>query len=143
MGNYVDRTDVRRRLRRNYEALYSVDGAVDTDVLDDDIEAAEGQVDGYLGQRYVVPITDASALRLVKAWALSLVEEQAYNVPGRKLPTNVEQRVKRAHAQLAKAAEGDLGLGAPEVPTERSAATETMIVEGNTPEMERADLKGW
>jgi len=146
MGNYIGRTEVQDRLRRNYTALYTPKGgsAVDTDIVDADIEAAEAGVDGYLAQRYVVPITNADAIKLCKGWALTLLEELAYgSVPGREIPANVQSRVDRAHKQLEKAATGDLSLGAPTVPDERSDATGVIIVEGNTPEMERADLDGW
>jgi len=143
MGNYATRTDVQRRLRRNYETLYTRDGAIDTDLVDADIAAAEAEIDGALAQRYTVPVT-AGNTELLRQWALTLVEDLAYGaVPGREVPKNVAARVDVVRRQIRDAGEGKFSLGAAAVPTERPDATGTLIVEGNTPEMTRTKLEGW
>jgi phage gp36-like protein len=144
MGNYVSRSDVQDRLRRSYDTLYSRDGVVDTDVVDADIAAAEAEVDGYLGQRYIVPVTASGALPLLKHWTLSLVEDLAYGaVPGRKPPENVTARVATVRAQMDKAAAGTLSLGASTVPSERTDAADCILVEGEDPVFTRTCLEGY
>lgn len=144
MGNYISRTDVENRLRRSYDTLYTRDGAVDTDLVDADIEAAEGTVDGYLAKRYLVPITDTAALRIVKAWALTLCEELAYGaVPGRELPESVATRAEAARAQLEAAARGELALGSAETVAEATGSADCIVVESETPVMTRTKLAGF
>jgi phage gp36-like protein len=144
MGNYITRADVDARLRRNYDTLYTRDGAVDTAVVDADIAAAEAEVDGHLAQRYAVPVTAAGALPLLKHWALTLLEDLAYGaIPGREVPKHITARVEAVRKQLASAAEGKLSLGAATVPDERPAAAENLLVDGAAPEFQRSDLEAW
>ena len=139
-GNYITSyTDVKLRLRRTYETLYTRDGAIDTEVVDADIEAAEAELHSYLAQRYTVPVTGGNQ-ELLKHWALTLLEDIAY---GMNIPDAIATRVAATRKRLEKVAEGDLSLGAATVPDERAAATDAIIVEGATPEFERDDLKGW
>lgn len=146
MGNYISRTDVSNRLRRNYDTLYTKPGAgsVDTDLVDADIEAAEATVDGYLAKRYLVPVTDTSALRLCKAWALVMAEELAYGaVPGRELPESVASRAKAAREQMQAAADGKMALGSATTVAEATAASGCIITAGDTPVMTRTKLEGF
>jgi phage gp36-like protein len=146
MGNYITRTDVEARLRRSFETLYTLPGesAVDVTLVDADIEAAEGTVDGYLAKRYLVPITDAQALRLCKAWALVLCEELAYGaVPGRELPESVSTRAAAARQQLGDAADGKMLLGAATTVAEASDASGCIVVAGDEPVMTRATMQGF
>lgn len=141
--SYATTTDVQRRLRRNYETLYTRDGAIDTDVVAADIAAAEAEIDGALAQRYAVPVTSGNA-ELLKQWTLTLVEDLAYGaVPGREVPKNVAARVEVVRKQLAAAAEGKFSLGTTAAPTEKTAVTDAVIVEANTPEFTRTKLAGW
>lgn len=146
MGNYISRTDVQRRLRKNFTALYTPAGstAADLDIVDADIEAAEAEIDSELAKRYVVPVTDATAVKLCKAWGLTILEEYAYGVvPGRDLPKHVTERAQTARKQMARAGSGELSLGAATVPTERTAATDCIIVAGETPEFTRTKMRGF
>ena len=144
MADYLSRTDVENRLRRSYETLYKRAGAVDTDLIDADIEQAEAEVNSYLAQRNTVPITDTMALRVIRSWSLTLVEELAYGaIPGRKLPESVATRAKAVRVQLAKAADGTLSLGAAQTPSERAAAAEAIIVDAVDPVFGRDNMKGF
>lgn len=146
MGNYITAVDLANRLRRNYATLYTaLDGtAVDTDLVEADIAAAEAEIDGYLAQRYTVPVTATGALPLCKHWALTLAEDLAYGaVPGREPPKNVAARVEQVRKQLAAAADGRFSLGAAEVPAERTAAADVIAVDGATSAFTREALEGW
>ena len=146
MGNYISRTNVQDRLRRNYDTLYTKPGesSVDTDLVDEDIEAAEATVDGYLAKRYLVPITDTSALRLCKAWALVLCEELAYGaIPGRELPESIATRAKSAREQLQAAADGKMALGSATTVAEATDAAGCIETSNETPVMGRDNLAGF
>lgn len=146
MANYITRSDLERRLRRSYATLYTPPGqsAVDTDLVDADIDAAEAEVDGYLAKRYRVPVTDSAALRMCRAWSLVLAEELAYGaIPGRDLPESVSTRAKTAREQLAAAADGRMMLGSAETVAEAAGASEALVIEGETPVMTRTTLEGF
>ena len=146
MGNYITRTNVQDRLRRSYTTLYTPKGAseVDTDLVDADIDGAEGEVDGYLAQRYTVPVTAAQALRSIRSWCLTLVEEIAYGaIPGRKLPESISTRAAAVRTRLEAVADGSLSLGSAETPGERADAADAIVVDGETPVMGRTNLAGF
>ena len=146
MGNYISRSDAELRLRRNYRTLYTPadSGEIDTDIVDADIDAAEGTVDSYLAGRYTVPVTDAEALRPIKSWALTFLEEIAYGaIPGREVPKNIADRAKAAREHLAKVASGHLSLGSDTPAPERETLTADLVIEADTPVMGRTNLTGF
>jgi len=143
MGNYINRTDVERRLHRAHDALYTLDGVVDTDLVDADIAEAEGIVDGYLSGRYTVPVSGAST-GLLKNLCLSLLVEIAYGRGANiSTPDKAKDAATAARAMLEKLADGRIRLGAATAPEERSAATGNLIVEADDTEFDRESLESW
>jgi phage gp36-like protein len=143
MANYLTTTDVANRLRRTYTSAYTRDGALDTDLVDADIDNAEGIVDGYLASRYVTPITDATALRMITAWALTIVEELAYSVIGAgELPAGLKDRVAAVYRQLEAVQSGALSLGATPAPAEQTDVADSLIIDGDTPIMTNSGMAG-
>jgi len=140
--SYITRTDVKDRLARQYATLYAKAGTLDETLIDDDIDAAEGEVNGYLAARYTVPV--ASGLALVKSWCLTLVEELAYSrSPAEKIPEKITDRVAAVRKALADVAKGTLTLGADPAPAEKTAAAGTIVVAGSTPEFTREKMSGY
>ena len=143
MARYLTTTLVAQRLRRNYDTLYKRDGAVDTDLVDADIDAAEAIVESAIGARYTLPVSDANALRLITAWSLTLVEELAYGtVPGRKIPANVERRIERVYNLLDKIRSGNYDLPSGADATDERTDNVT-LVQTETPEFTRDKMKGF
>jgi len=147
MGSYITRTDVEARLRRNYETLYTPkgDSVVDTSVVDADIESAEATVESAVGTRYALPVTDAAALRVMKAWSLTLLEELAYGaVPGREIPANVESRVERVYKLLEGVRTGKVELPfTGTAPAAEEREDSVALVQIETPEFTRTKLEGF
>jgi len=145
MGNYIDRTDVQNRLRNTYDDVYYDEDtdAVNTDLVDADIESAEGIVDGSIAMKYITPVTSASAIRLLTAWCLTLVEEIAYTARATgELPAGLEKRLERVYASLEAIANGDLSLGATPAPAEQTDVTDSLVVAGDTPMMTSDGMAG-
>lgn len=143
MGDIISRTDVQARLKRNYATLYTPRGesSVDTDLVDADIDGAEGLVWARVAKRYQVPVTDADALKVLKPLALALLEELAY--PVGKVPDAVERRVDRAHKLLDEIGDGGLSLGATPAPTENADMTGYLDTDGPDPRFTRETMKGF
>lgn len=143
MGQYITRDDVKDRLQRQYGTLYAgTGGTLDETLIDQDIAAAEAEVNGYLGTRYSVPV--ATGLELVKGWSLTLVEELAYSRSAAAgLPEKIRDRVKAVRAALRDVADGRLSLGVDPAPGERSSGGTFIAVEGNTPEFTRSKMDGF
>jgi len=146
MGNYISRTNVQNRMIHSYDSCFTPQGesTVDTDVVDAVIDNAEGEVDSYISARYDIPVTDTEALRVIRSWALTLVEEIAYGlIPGREIPDGVKTRAKITRTQLEMVAEGKRGLGASITPTERADGASAIIVDGPAAVMGRTNLEGF
>ena len=147
MGNYIDSTDVQNRLRRNFEPLYTPRGwtSSDSDIVDADIEAAEADLHSYIAARYRVPVTDTEAVKLLKHWALTLVEEIAYgSIPGRKVPDNIAERAKALHERLERIAAGDLSLGTASTVTQATTgAGADVMTDGPDPVFTRDQMEGF
>ncbi|MBT3289391.1 MAG: DUF1320 family protein [Victivallales bacterium] len=143
--SYLTTADVQLRLRNTYDDVYysADEEAVDTDLVDQDIASAEGIVDGYVAIRYITPVTDATALRLVQAWALTLVEELAYTARATgELPAGLEKRIERVYAALERVASGELTLGATPAPAENTDVADSLIIDGDDPMMTKDGMAG-
>lgn len=146
MGNYATTTDVQARLRQNFEQLYTPRGytAADETVVAADIEAAEADLHSYLAGRYVVPVTDAEAVKLLKHWALILVEEIAYgSVPGREIPKNIAAQVESLRNRLQAISEGKLSLGTATEPPAAAGISADFITDGPEPVFKRSQMEGF
>jgi len=140
---YLTRADVKARLPRQWQTLFTTAGAVDETLIDAAIAGAEAEVNGYLAKRYSVPVT--VGLDLVKNWSLTLVEEQAYaNSANAELPKKVSERLAAVRKALRDVADGRLTLGTVTEPEPApDAAGSCVIVEGNTPEFTREKMAGF
>jgi phage gp36-like protein len=147
MSAYLTTTHVANRLRRNYDTLYTRQGdsAVDTALVDADIEAAEAEIHSYLAQRYTVPVTDPEAVKLCRAWALILLEEAAYAaIPGRDLPKAITDRAAAVRERLTAVAEGKLSLGtAAEIADADTSPGADFISDGPDPVYSRDQMEGF
>lgn len=147
MSFYLTPADVEARLRRNYEALYTPRGATagDTAIVEADIEAAEADIHSYLAGRYVVPVTDPEAVKLLRHWALVLLQEIAYGaIPGRAIPENIAAQVTSLRSRLQALADGQLSLGtAAEVPAAATGIAGDFLGAASQPAFTRDQLKGF
>jgi len=143
MGDIISRADVQARLKKNYATLYTSRGEteVDTDIVDADIAAAEGLVWGRVAKRYQVPVTDATALKMLKPLALAMLEELAY--PDAKVPEAAQRRIDRAHKMLDEVGAGTLSLGATPAPTESVELVGFFTRTGATPVFTRETMEGF
>ena len=143
MGDIISRADVQARLKKNYATLYTPRGEteVDTDIVDADIDSAEGLVWARVAKRYQVPVTDATALKVLKPLALAVLEELAY--PASKVPEAAQRRIDRANKLLDKIGDGELSLGATPAPTENGDMTGYLDTDGPEPRFTRETMKGF
>ncbi len=99
-------------------------GAVNAGRIAEAISTAQGEVDGYLQERFTVPLSPVPAL--VRG---ATVDIAIYNLMSRKLNVVPEVRQKRYEAairRLEKIAGGKIGLGVASPPEESQA--EAMIL---------------
>lgn len=147
MANYVTVAQVKNRLRRSFQPLYTPRGWTDEDeiIVDADIEAAEADLHSYLAGRYAVPVTDPEAVKLLRHWALTLIEEIAYGaIAGTKVPENVAERAKDIRDRLRQIADGKLSLGtATELTAPSAGPSADFISDGPAPVMTRTKLEGF
>ena len=84
--------DLKIRLGDVFKSLYTkLDGTFMTEEIAGDLAAAEGEINGMIGTRYVVPVNSSGAKELLKNWTVTLAEELAWSRSGKsELPKNLQ-----------------------------------------------------
>lgn len=142
MSAYIASADLQGRLKTNFSRLYDL--PADQSDLDADLTGVCALVDSFAGRRYAVPVTDATALVVVKQLALDLAEELAWRrASGSEIPKKVKDAADTARRHLEAIAAGRMSL-AGAAPTENdNAGASAILVDGNPPEFDRDGLKGY
>jgi phage gp36-like protein len=90
--------------------------------IDEAIKAADAEIDGYLRQRYSVPLSETPVL--IKYNSISLALEYLYlrRMPGN-MPETVTADAKSKRQMLKNIADGFIGIGAESVNSKSAAGT--------------------
>lgn len=108
MGNYIDDTYVSNMIDATTLAqLSSSTGALDTSVVDEIIDAAEGILDSFICNRYPTPVT---ATEMVKAHTYNIFLKIMYNRRPGKIPENIINDYNMTLDFLRAVARGELSL---------------------------------
>lgn len=127
MGNYLSEAELRTRFENDIELEFLTDKGegtgVDTAVLDDVIEAAEGEIDSALSKRFLTPVVvtgNAPLTALLKRKTLELAEFYLQR-RGEGASDVKDQQAQRVLDWLDKIAKGERNLvGAVTVPSTAS-----------------------
>ena len=140
---YLETADYEAALKDDFTSLYAL--PTDQADLDADIAAADSQVNAYLGKRYQVPITNATAVAYLKTLALDLFSERAWGrSAGDEIPKKVSTRADLARKTLADIAKGLVSVGGATALTEQpTGGAEAIVVSGNPPEFTRDKMEGF
>lgn len=141
---YATVDDLKKRLAKYYAKLYRDDeGAVDETLMADDLSAASVEIDGYLANRYQVPVSTGGALALLKGYCLTLCEELAFmHGAANDVPDKVTKRVEGVRSKLNQIADGKFLL--PSAPPETAAgAGSAAIIDCAEPLFTRDQLQGY
>lgn len=142
MAHYLTGADIEGRLKDNFSRLYDL--PADQSDLDRDVEAVEALVHSFVGRRYQVPVTDATAVTVVKALALDLAEELAWRRgSGSEIPKKVRDAADIARRNLEAIAAGRMTLAGASPAENDAAGAAGILVDGNAPQFRRKDLEGF
>lgn len=96
-------------------------GSINTDRINEAIAAADAEIDGYLANKYAVPVA-APVPALVKKLSIDFT---VYNLWRRrqKVPEDVRKAYEDALAMLGKIAAGEISIGVDPPPTESSKSS--------------------
>lgn len=136
--------DLKIRLGDVFKSLYTrLDGTFMTEEIAGDLAAAEGEINGMIGTRYVVPINSSGVNELLKNWTVTLAEELAWSRSGKsELPKNLQSRLDTVRKQLERIAEGKMVLpGA--VQDNASGGGSVACVEFDEPIFGRKHMEGY
>lgn len=142
--SYATIDDLKLRLSDLYQGVYvKLDGTAMDDEASADIASAEAEINGVIGTRYIVPVTSAKALPLLKTWTVTLAEELAWSRSGKgELPKNVASRVENVRKSLRAIADGSMMLpGASQ--DNVSGGGSIAFVEGENPVFGRENMQGY
>ncbi len=144
MAAYLTTDDCKGHLRDSFARLYTL--PADQAELDGDIARAEALVNGYVGKRYIVPVTaPAEAVTLVKALALDLFAEHAYETRSvsPEVPKKIRESGDTTREQLKDIATGKLSLAGAAAPENPEAGGSALIAPSAEPQFTRHDLEGF
>lgn len=123
---------------QSYTAIY----ADQASAAEEDIAAAEAEIDGYLSARYIVPVTSACALRLLRLWTLTIAEDYAWGRVSDVRPSDqLAKRLENVRKSLHDAASGVFKLSGAAASSD--AAGTSVIVVSETPHFTHQALKGY
>lgn len=103
-------------------------------------EDADGEIDGYLGERYAVPLTEVPPMVRRLSMTLTVVYLYHRRYAG-KLPEEVGMEAERARKLLRALADGRPTLGLQPAPTENTQRAARLV--SNTPVFSRSSMKGF
>ena len=67
----------------------------------EDLADAQAEIDGAVGLRYELPVTDPAAVALLRSWTLTLAEERAYTrASGARYSEKVKSRASLVRTRL-------------------------------------------
>jgi phage gp36-like protein len=143
MGAYMSGDDGRKALSDDFDSLYVLPDAQPD--LDADIAAVEALINSHCGRRYLVPITNATAVLFLKALAIDLFLERAWGRgAGDEIPKKVSTRADAARHVLADVSKGLVTIGGATALTEQpTGGAEAIVVAGNAPEFTRSQMEGY
>ena len=131
--NYTTTADLQARLENDAEAIFLTDGegdnAIDTAVLDEVLDDAEGEADSYYGVLYAVPAAvagDAKLAARMKSVTLDLALEKLC-VRSEHVSEKKEAAAERAREWLKSVAKGE--AVPPSARTEASTVSRDPLVD--------------
>jgi len=143
VGNYLSTDNAKTALKEIIEVYNDDTGAYDSTRLDNDIDAAEAEVNSGLTIRYTIPATSSTGIALCESWTLAILRSKAYS----RLAMSETPIVILAEAKAARSAIRMVGSGAIDLPGETEQTTTGLIAQirttSNTPQMTRAKLAGF
>ncbi len=116
--SYIALDDLRKLVPEDALVQFTDDeslGTVDEARVDEAIESAQAEADGYLGIRYTVPL--ASPSEAVKAKVADIALYNLYSRTLQEMPEVRRDRYKAAVKWLEGVAKGTVSLGAAEEPS--------------------------
>ncbi len=118
MGNYASSTDLANRFANDAEVAHLTDtsdtGTPDPDVLNENVNFAEGQIDSYAGRKYLTPLAtdDTVFANFLKSLTLDIAVYHLVGARGDLAPEAKTLAHDKAIDWLEKLAEGKVVLPA-------------------------------
>lgn len=144
MASYITETNARARLKDQFDDFFDLNTAPQD--FNDDVAAAEGEVNSLVGRRYVLPVSTEEALAVCTALALDLFAERAWMraEAGSEIPEKIKDMAAIARKRLEQISKGISSfIGAAQQSAPGGAATALAISTGDEPQMTSAKLQGF
>jgi phage gp36-like protein len=111
--------------------------------LDRDLATAEALVNSYVGKRAALPVTDADAIIVLREHALSIFAQIAWRrSQSQTVPEKVADASDAAIAWLKDYAKGLVTLAGADLPPPDNGIEGAIIIEGEDPVFNRANMQG-
>ena len=147
MPNYLSVAIAKSKFQDKIQALYEDDNLdIQDDLIEYDIDEAEGEVDSYLGARYDVPITSSNEVQLnaCRGWTYILFQSKAYERRNDSdVPDAIMEKVKAVRALLMKISEGKIPLAGSREPENDVASVGGLDIDEGTTYYTVSNTKGW
>jgi len=147
MPNYLSVAIAKSKFQDKIQALYEDDNLdIQDNLIEYDIDEAEGEVDSYLGARYDVPISSSNEVQLnaCRGWTYILFQSKAYERRNDSdVPDAIMEKVKAVRALLIKISEGKIPLAGSREPENDVAATGALDIDEGTTYYSISNTLGW
>lgn len=144
MSMYITSTNATARLGSLFAQFYNLE--TKPDEFANDVERAEGEVNMFVGRRYILPPSTSEASAVTRELALDLFEEQAWTRggAGSTVPEKVKDKAARARKLLEQISKGVAKfVGATEQEAPGGAATAVAVSSGEDATMTKDSLTGF
>jgi phage gp36-like protein len=138
--SYAVRADLEARLGNQFSRLYRTAATADEDLAD-----AEAIVDSYVGKRYATPVTNTTAIRILKKLSLDLAELAGWKraETGATIPEKVQDAGDAAMKMLRDIAGGTMTLAGSAPAESTDAGAGALVVDADPPEFHREAMQGY
>lgn len=143
---YADTDDINGELKGVTLPMNPITSDVLTGILDQE----SAVIDNYLGNYYTTPITDTTALLVVKKICIDLVVFRVVKIMAKNLPDTAERDITRetgayreAMAMLKKIGKGDMNLQGAERLTSKASRISIRPKKGTSTRTFEKDVEQW
>lgn len=143
-GNYITEAQQQASLARQLNLWNDTSNTFSLAYMNADRDEVEALIDAHLRRRYTVPLTDATAINILKGMVVDLMQYKGYkrNGPG-EVPEAIADAAERAFIMLNQLKNGDIVLPGVSETVDPEGPEAQIFASSNTPNFTETKLSGY
>jgi len=141
---YLTLADAQTELQNILWCWSDTNGTLQTSYILDDLQSIEGEIAAFLYPRYELPVTDTTAIGLIRSYVIVLLRARGYNRhPTGETPESILQESRQTRGALRDLNTGAMVLGGAAQRTTGTRAESFGQVSGDTGRFTMTKLGSW